>query len=65
MSKQLGGLKLKHPSKAGFKALYDMINSTSGRINLLTFCETVLINWGGKHQRLFGCGTNSTFQILI
>ena len=37
MSKQFGGLKLKNSSKTGFKAVYDMINSSSGTVNLLTY----------------------------
>lgn len=37
MSKQFGGLKLKNPSKTGFKAVYDMINSRSSALNLLTY----------------------------
>ena len=37
MSKQFGGLKLKNSSKTGFKAVYDMINSPSGTVNLLTY----------------------------
>ena len=35
MSKQNGGLKLIHPEKHGFKAVYDMINR--GRLQLLTY----------------------------
>ena len=34
---QLGGLKLKNPSKGGFKAVYDMMNSSSGKLKLLTY----------------------------
>ena len=37
MRKQRGGLKLKNSSKKGFKAVYDMINSSSGSLNLLTY----------------------------
>ena len=37
MSKQFGGLKLKNSSKTGFKAIYDMINSSSSTVNLLTY----------------------------
>jgi hypothetical protein len=37
MKKQNGGLKLAHPSKQGFQAVYDMINSSSGRLKLLTY----------------------------
>lgn len=37
MKIQIGGLKLKNPSKRGFEAVYDMINSESGRLNLLTY----------------------------
>ncbi len=37
MSTQFGGLKLKNSSKSGIKAVYDMINSSSGSINLLTY----------------------------
>ena len=37
MKKQRGGLKLKDSSKKGFKAVYDMINSPSGSLNLLTY----------------------------
>jgi len=37
MSKQKGGLKLKNSSKRGFTPIYDMINSPSCSINLLTY----------------------------
>jgi hypothetical protein len=37
MGKQRGGLKLKNSSKKGFKAVYDMINSPSGSLKLLTY----------------------------
>lgn len=37
MRNQKGGLKLKDPTKQGFKAIYDMINSPSGVLKLLTF----------------------------
>ena len=35
--KQLGGLKLKDKEKTGFTAVYDMINSGSGNVTLLTY----------------------------
>jgi hypothetical protein len=37
MKIQKGGLKLKNPSKIGFNAVYDMINSNSGRLKLFTY----------------------------
>jgi hypothetical protein len=37
MKIQKGGLKLKNPSKIGFNAVYDMINSNSGRLQLFTY----------------------------
>jgi hypothetical protein len=37
MKNQHGGLKLKNPSKQGFTPVYDMINSPSGNLNLLTY----------------------------
>ena len=37
MKTQRGGLKLKNPGKTGFKPIYDMINSPSCSINLLTY----------------------------
>ena len=37
MKKQNGGLKLKNSGKTGFKPVYDMINSLSGRLDLLTY----------------------------
>jgi hypothetical protein len=37
MKVKRGGLKLKNINKKGFKALFDMINSASAKINLLTY----------------------------
>jgi hypothetical protein len=37
MKFQNGGLKLKNPSKTGFTPIYDMINSASGHLELLTY----------------------------
>lgn len=37
MKKQRGGLKLKNPDKKGFTPIYDMLNSPSCFINLLTY----------------------------
>lgn len=37
MHKQNGGLKKKHPEKKGFKPVFDMINSPSANITLLTY----------------------------
>jgi len=37
MKIQKGGLKLKDTSKIGFEAVFDMINSNSGRLNLFTY----------------------------
>jgi len=37
MKIQKGGLKLKDTSKKGFEAVFDMINSNSGRLNLFTY----------------------------
>ncbi len=37
MKKQNGGLKLAHPNKQGFQPVYDMINSPSGNLSLLTY----------------------------
>jgi hypothetical protein len=37
MKVKRGGLKLKNINKKGFKALFDMINSSSAKINLLTY----------------------------
>ena len=37
MKIQNGGLKLINPRKIGFEAVFDMINSNSGRLNLFTY----------------------------
>ena len=37
MKPQIGGLKLKNKKKTGFKPVYDMINSDSGNLQLLTY----------------------------
>ena len=37
MPKQYGGLKKKYPEKRGFKPVFDMINSPSAVITLLTY----------------------------
>ena len=37
MHKQNGGLKKKYPEKKGFKSVFDMINSASANITLLTY----------------------------